>query len=312
VGPVDPVFVAGGTQLVGAAILRVLERRGQRRIVGGEGREPAYDDPAAVDAFFGGERPAYVFVAAGRTGGIGANRARPAELMRDNLEVASHVLESAHRHGVRRLLYLASSCSYPRECPQPMSPESLLSGSLEPTSEAYGVAKLAGIALCRAYRDEYGDDFVAAIPAASFGPGDEFGPEDSHVVAALLRRMHEARRDGAPAVTVWGTGKALREFIYVDDLADACVHVMERYPGEGPVNLGGGDEVSIRELAGLVREVTGYRGELRFDAERPDGAPRKVLDSSVLLGLGWRPRTGLREGLERTYEWYLGNEDQTP
>jgi GDP-L-fucose synthase len=298
------IYVAGGGTPLGQALVRALGRRGYGGLVG-VGDEPDFADAGAVDAALGTLRPHYVFVAAGRAGGIGLNRREPATLMRDNLLVASHVLEGARRHHVEKLLYLASSCTYPRGCPQPMSEDALMTGPLEPTSAPYATAKLAGLALCAAYRRQHGSPFVAAIAGDSFGPGDDFDPEDSHVVAALMGKMHRARRAGAPAVEVWGTGAPRRDFIFVDDLAEACLCVMERYDDPTPINLGGGDELSIAELAGLIREVVGYSGEIRFDRTRPDGAPRKSLDGRRLAALGWRRRTSLREALALTYQWFL-------
>jgi GDP-L-fucose synthase len=298
------IYVAGSGTAVGGALVGVLERHGHEHVVGA-GKDPDFTDAGAVEATFAELAPHYVFVTGGRAGGIGLNQREPAGLMRDNLLVASHVLEAARRHRVRKLLYLASSCIYPRAAVQPMSEEALMAGPLEPTSAPYALAKLAGLTLCQAYRSEHGCSFVAAIAGDSFGPGDEFDPEDSHVVAALIGRMHRARRAGAPQVEVWGTGAARRDFIFVDDLAEACLCVMERYDDPGPINLGGGGELSIAELAALIREVVGYRGEIRFDPTRPEGTPRKVLDGSRLAALGWRRQTSMREALRRTYASFL-------
>jgi GDP-L-fucose synthase len=298
------IYVAGSATPVGQALVRALGRHGYEAVVG-VGDDGDFTDAGAVENAFASVAPDYVFVTAGRSGGIGLNRREPAGLMRDNLLVASHVLEGARRHRVRKLLYLASSCAYPRACPQPMREDALMTGPLEPTSAPYALAKLAGLTLCGAYRAQYGSPFVAAIAGDSFGPGDELDPEDSHVVAALIGKMHRARRADAPSVEVWGTGAARRDFIFVDDLAEACLCVMEHYDDPGPINLGGGGELSIAELAALVREVVGYRGEIRFDRARPDGAPLKTLDGSRLAALGWQRRTPLREALRLTYEWFL-------
>jgi GDP-L-fucose synthase len=298
------IYVAGSDTPVGAALVRGLARRGYAALVG-VGDDVDLTDAGAVDRALAELAPEYVFVTAGRSGGIGLNQSEPADLMRDNLLVAAHVLEGARRHRVRKLLYLASSCTYPRACPQPMREEALMTGPLEPTSAAYAVAKLAGLMLCDAYRRQHGSAFVAAIPGDSFGPGDDFGPEDSHVVAALIRKMHLARRTGAPAVEVWGTGAARRDFIFVDDLADACLCVMDHYDDPGPINLGGGGDLSIAQLAALIKDVVGYGGEIRFDRTRPDGAPVKVLDGSRLAALGWQRMTPIREALARTYEWFV-------
>lgn len=301
----DAIFVAGARTLVGAALVRRLRAGGFRHVVEDDGD---LTHPDAVDAFFRDHRPRYVFHAAGRSGGIAANQKFPAELIRDNLLVTTHVLHAAHEHRVEKLLYLASSCSYPRLCPQPMAVEHLMTGPLEPTNAAYATAKLAGIAMCQAYRQQYGDRFIVGIPANPFGPGDDHDPEDAHVIGALIRRVHEARGAGDPGVSIWGSGTPRREFIYVDDLADACVRVMEVYEGETPINLGGAADVSIAELAQMIREVVGYQGELRFDASRPDGMPRKALDGQALAALGWRPRTPLREALAATYHDFLARE----
>jgi GDP-L-fucose synthase len=299
------VYVAGGETLIGAAILRQLERQGYVNIVGRPGEEPDLTDATKVDAFFARTAPDYVFLAAGRSGGIGANQKYPAELMLDNLLVECHVIHSAYRHGVKKLLYLASSCCYPKHCPQPMSVESLLTGPLEPTNEAYAVAKIAGIKLCQAYRQQYGVNFIVGIPANVFGPGDDFSLEDSHVIAALIRKMHEAKVLGAESVEIWGTGTPRREFIFADDLADACIFAMREYNDAEPINLGGGTDLSIAELAELVKEVVGYRGKLRFDTSKPDGMPLKALDSNRLMAMGWRPATPFRIALTETLNAYL-------
>jgi len=301
----SPVFVAGGETLIGSAVLRALERAGFDRLTGWETGEVDLTDSAQVDAFFASARPAYVFLAAGRSGGIAANTRCPADLMLDNLTVQTNVIHAAHRHGVEKLLYLASSCCYPRDCPQPMREEYLLTGPLEPTNEAYATAKIAGIKLCRAFRKQHGDRFICAIPANAFGPGDDFSLEDSHVVAALLRRMHEARLAGAPEVEVWGTGKPKRDFIYADDLAEACLLLMEKYDEAEPVNVGSSTGISIAEAAYAAKEVVGYEGTLRFNADRPDGMPIKILDCRKVAALGWRPRRSFSAALKETYEWYL-------
>jgi GDP-L-fucose synthase len=300
-----PICVVGAGTPVGAALVRALAGQGYGDVAG-VGDDVDLTDPPAVDRAFARLEPAYVFVAAGKSGGIGLNQRQPATLLHDNLLVTAHVLASAKRHGVRKLLYLASSCIYPRACPQPMREDALMTGPLEPTSAPYAVAKLAGLMLCEAYRREHGSQFVAAIAADSFGPGDDFGPKDSHVVAALIRKMHVAKQTGAASVDVWGTGVARRDFVFVDDLADACLCVMDHYAGEGPINLGGGGELSVAELARLIRGVVGYGGDLRFDRTRPDGAPVKVLDGSRLAALGWQRKTPMREALALTYDWFVG------
>jgi GDP-L-fucose synthase len=304
----SPLFVAGGTTPLGRALLERLRADGHRRIVGAPPEEPDLTDAGRVAAFFAWARPQYVFLAAGKSGGIGANQSRPADFMLDNLLVAAHVIAEANRSGVAKLLYLASSCSYPRLAPQPMRPESLLTGPLEPTNDAYAVAKLAGWKLCQAYRRQHASPFITAIPANSFGPFDDFGPESGHVIPALMRRMHEAKLRSDESVTVWGSGRPLREFLFIRDLADACLFAMRRYEGDEPINLGGGSEISIEETARLIAEVVGYRGRIAFDANRPDGMPRKALDAGELSALGWKPATDFRVALEETYAWYRTHE----
>jgi len=298
------IYVAGGQTPIGAAILRQLKQQGYTNIVGKPGEEPDLTDATSVDEFFSRLLPEYVFMAAGKSGGILPNQRYPADLMLDNLLVECNVIRAAYQHRVKKLLYLASSCCYPRHCPQPMRVESLLTGSLEPTNEAYAVAKIAGIKLCQAYRQQYGANFIIGIPANAFGPGDDFSPEDSHVIAALIRKMHEAKLSDAPFVEVWGTGTPRREFIYADDLADACLFIMQKYDDTEPINLGGGTDTSIGELAQLVKEVVGYEGELRFDRSRPDGMPLKVLDSSSLMAMGWNQVTSFRDAVSATYNWF--------
>jgi len=304
------IYVAGSQTFLGEAILRQLKRQEYGKMVGRPGEEPDLTDAAQVDAFFDRTNPEYVFLAAGKSGGIAANQKYPAELMLDNLLIDCHVIHSAYRHGVRKLLYLASACTYPRHCPQPMREDALLTGPLEPTNEAYAVAKIAGIKLCQAYNQQYGAKFISGIPTNTFGPGDDFSPEDSHVIAALLRKMHEAKTSGSASVEVWGTGAPRREFIFVDDLADACIFLMNKYDDAGPINVGSGEASSIYELAELIREVVGYPGELRFDTSKPDGMPVKVLDSSQLIALGWQAKTPLYSGLLATYNWFLQAEDE--
>ena len=299
------IYVGDGSGFIGGAIVRELRGQGYETLLGGGVDEPDLTDARAVDGFFRATRPEYLFMAAGKILGIGGNQRRPAELMFDNLVVTSHMIHSAFRSGVKKLLYLGSGCSYPKLCPQPMRPETLMSGQLESTSEFYATAKIAGLKLCEAYRRQYGVDFISAIPANPYGIGDDFNLEDAHVIGALIRRMHEAREGGEPYVEIWGSVSAVREFIYVDDLADACVFVMQRYSDVQPINLAGGTVVSVRELAGLIRDVVGYQGELWFNEAKPDGMPVKVFDSSALEALGWRALTPLRQALAATYEWFL-------
>jgi GDP-L-fucose synthase len=311
VNPSSRIYVAGGGTLIGAALLERLRGAGCTNLVGVPPDEPDLGVAGQVEDFFGEARPEYVFFAAGRSGGIALNRQRPAELMLDNLLAAAHVIHAAHVHGVRKLLYLASSCSYPREAPQPLPVEALLAGPPEPTSAAYAVARLAGWQLCAAYRQQYGSRFITGIPANAFGPGDDFSAEGGHVIAALIRRAHEARLEDSPELTVWGTGTPRREFIFAPDLADACLFAMRHHEGPEPINLGSGHGLSIAEAARAVCEVVGYRGRIVFDPSRPDGAPLKMLDSTPLWRLGWRPATDFRAALERTYEWFVQHEAAT-
>lgn len=298
------IYVAGGDTLLGRALVVRLRGQGFENVVGVPPHEPELTRADHVEDFFRSVRPEYVFVTAGRSGGIEENRRRPADLMLDNLLVAAHVIAAAAKHGARKLLYLGSSCCYPRRASQPLRVESLMTGWLEPTNDAYATAKLAGLKLCQAYRQQHELNFIAAIPANVFGPGDDFDPRTGHVIPALMRRMHEAKLDGEPALTLWGTGQPRRDFIYVDDLADACLFLMQHYDEAAPINIGSGREWTIAETAELIAEVVGYDGRLEFDSSKPDGMPRKVLDAEPLFGLGWRPRTEFRQALEETYAWY--------
>lgn len=311
--PVDlvrgaPAFVAGHRGLVGKALVRHLAAVGAPAPVVRERRELDLTDGAAVDRFFAEYRPATVYLAAAKVGGIRANSTYPADFIRDNLLIETNIIHSAWRHGTSKLLFLGSSCIYPRLAPQPMPEECLLTGPLESTNEWYAIAKIAGIKLCQAYRRQHGFNAISLMPTNLYGPGDNFSLEDSHVLPALIRRFHEAKVAGAPEVAVWGTGTPRREFLHVDDLARAAVHLMQVYEGEAPVNVGTGEDVSIGELAALVRDVVGYTGELRFDATKPDGTPRKLLDVRRVHALGWRHAIALREGLESTYAWFQANE----
>ena len=302
------IYVAGADTLIGAATITALRRNGYD-VLDGIG-DLEMDRPDSVRQFLQHHRPEHVIVAAGRSAGITGNQRYPADLIHDNLLVVTHVIHEAWRAGTRRLMFLASSCSYPRLASQPMRPDSLLTGPLEPTSQSYAIAKLAGIQMCAAYRLQHGVEFFAAVPADVFGPGDDFSPEDSHVVAGLMRRMHEAKVARAPSIEIWGSGRQRREFMYADDLASACVFAMQRYTGDGPLNLGGGFDTSIAELAGAIREVVGFEGELYFDTSKPDGMPFKALDSSELRALGWQPSVAFHDALDRTYRWFLNHEAQ--
>lgn len=299
------IFVAGSGKALGAAVVRAFQTAGQGNCVGLGGAEPDLRDQRAVDAFFEAERPDWVVYAAGKAGGIGLNRRAPADLILDNLLCATHVLHAAQRFGVGKLLYLASSCVYPKEAVQPIREDSLYGGPLEPTNLAYASAKLAGLELCRAMRQQFGLDFNIAVPTNYFGPGDDFSPENSHVVGALMARMRAAKAAGDASLAIWGTGRARREFLYVDDVADAAVFLMQGHSWEGPLNIGSGVAVSIAELAEMLQKITGFTGTLAYDTSKPDGMPVKVLDSSKLAALGWSPKVDFAVGLHRTYDWYL-------
>jgi GDP-L-fucose synthase len=299
-----PFYVAGHRGLVGSAVWRHLEARGHTRLIGRTSKELDLRDTAAVESFFAEQRPTYVVVAAAKVGGILANSTYPADFLGDNLRIQLNVLESAVKAGVRRLLFLGSSCIYPKFAPQPISEDSLLTGPLEPTNDAYAIAKIAGVLHIQALRRQHGASFISAMPTNLYGPGDNFDLKSSHVLPALIRRFHETRVAGASEVVLWGTGTPLREFLHVDDLARACVTLLERYDSGDPINVGVGHDVSIRDLATLVAEVAGFEGSIRFDPTKPDGTPRKVLDVSKIHQLGWRAEIGLRDGVAATYDWY--------
>ena len=302
------VFVAGHWGMVGAAMVRLLRERAECDVLTAPWPGVDLRRQEETERWLLAERPDVVVLAAARVGGIAANDARPAEFIHDNLAIAGSVIEGARRAGVKKLLFLGSSCVYPRQATQPIREEALLTGPLEPTNQWYAVAKIAGLKLCEAYRRQYGCSFIAAMPCNLYGPGDNFDPQSSHVAAALMRRMHDARVTGAPAVTVWGTGTPRREFLHVDDLARAAVRLLECYDGPVPINIGTGSDVTVAELAQLLREVTGYGGHLTFDPAKPDGTPRKVLDISRIVAMGWRPSIGLRAGLEDAYRWFVAHE----
>jgi len=301
------IYVAGHRGLVGSAIVRRLEKSGYSRLVLRTSRELDLTRQADVERFFEEERPEYVFLAAARVGGIHANNTYPADFIRDNLLIQTNVIDAAYRAGVRKLQFLGSSCIYPREAPQPITEDALLTGPLEKTNESYAVAKIAGIKLCQALRRQHGFDAISVMPTNLYGPNDNFHPVNSHVIPGLLRRFHEARAAGAPEVEVWGTGRATREFLHVDDLADALVFLMRNYSGEGVVNVGSGREMTIAELADRIAEAVGYQGVVRFGAPDLDGTPRKALDNSRIAAMGWKPGIDFREGLAGTYRWYLEN-----
>jgi len=305
--PDSSIFVAGHRGLVGSAIVRRLRAAGLRNLVLRDRNELNLTRQAAVEDFFAKARPEYVFFAAAKVGGILANDSFPAEFLQDNLVIQTNIIDAAYRSGARKLLFLGSSCIYPKHAPQPMPEDCLLTGPLEPTNEWYAIAKIAGLKMCQAYRRQYGFNAISAMPTNLYGPGDNFSLKSSHVLPALLRKVHEAKEAGAAAVEVWGTGKPRREFLHVDDLADACVFLMQNYDGDGWVNVGWGRDETIAELADTIRRVVGFTGELRFDPSKPDGTPRKLLDTSRLTALGWSPKIGLEAGIRSTYEWFLNN-----
>lgn len=299
------IFVAGHRGLVGGAILRRLQAAGAAHVLTASREQLDLRDQAAVNYWFRANRPEYVYLVAGTVGGILANSTRPAEFIYDNMMIHATVVHAAHQFGVKKLLYLGSSCIYPRNTEQPMAEEQLLTGALEPTNEAYAIAKIAGIKLCEAYRKQYGDDFISAMPTNLYGPNDNFDLTSSHVLPALIRKFHEAKASGDDEVVIWGTGTPRREFLHVDDLADACLFLMGRYDDALHVNVGTGEDLSIRELAEMVGAIVHPSARLVFDSSKPDGMPRKLLDVSRLHALGWRHRIGLREGISATYEWFL-------
>lgn len=303
----DPIYVAGHRGLVGSALVRRLRADGATRVILRTRDMLDLCDQAAVNRFFEQERPAYVFLAAARVGGILANSTFPGDFIRENLMVQSNVIDASWRYGARKLLFLGSSCIYPRLAPQPIREEYLLTGPLEETNEPYAIAKIAGLKTVQAYRRQYGFDGICIMPTNLYGPGDNFDLADSHVLPALIRKFDEAKSARAPEVVVWGTGTPRREFLHVDDLADAAVYLMRNYESEDIINVGMGEDVSIAELAAIVREVVGFDGRIVFDSRKPDGTPRKVLDVSRLNALGWRARIGLRDGIHSTYQWYLNS-----
>jgi len=301
------IFVAGHRGLVGSAIRRRLEAGGYQNLILRTRAEVDLLNQAAVEKFFAAERPEYVFLAAALVGGILANSQRPADFIRENLLVQTHVIDAAYRNGARKLQFVGSSCVYPKFAPQPIREESLLAGPLEPTNEAYAAAKIAGIKMAQAYRRQYGFNAISLMPTNLYGPGDNFDPVESHVLPALIRKFRDAVRQNAPEVVIWGTGTARREFMHVDDCADAAVFLMLHYDQEEIINVGTGEDLAIRELAEMIAEVTGFRGRITQDTSKPDGTPRKLLDVSRLRALGWQPKIPLREGLRTTYDWFVSS-----
>lgn len=303
--PEDKIYVAGHNGLVGSAIVRRLQSKGFDNLALRSHRELDLTDRDKVEQFFAEARPQYVFLAAAKVGGILANSMYPADFIRENLAIELHVIDAAYRFGVQKLLFLGSSCIYPKFAPQPIKEEYLLTGELESTNDAYAIAKIAGIQMCRAYRRQHGFNAIAVMPTNLYGPGDNFDLQTSHVLPALIRKFHEAKVTAAPQVEIWGTGTPLREFLHVDDLADACVHLMQTYDGKEIVNIGVGHDISIADLANLVASVVGYSGAIVFDTSKPDGTPRKLLDVSRLKALGWQAHIPLQEGIRQTYAWFL-------
>ena len=303
--PNSRIFVAGHRGLVGSAVLRRLDQLGYTTVITATRDQLDLRDQAAVNYWFRANRPEFVFLVAGTVGGILANSTRPAEFIYDNMMIHATVVHSAHLFGARKLLYLGSSCIYPRDAKQPMSEDALLTGVLEPTNEAYAIAKIAGIKLCQAYRTQYGSDFISAMPTNLYGPNDNFDLSSSHVLPALIRKFHDARHEGRSEVSIWGSGSPRREFLHVDDLADACVFLMQRYSDSSHINVGTGIDLSIGELAEMVKRVVHPTATIVYDKSKPDGTPRKLLDVSRLHNLGWRHRTDLGEGIEGTYAWFL-------
>ncbi len=303
----DRIFVAGHRGLVGSAVVRALRAQGFDNLLLRTRQELDLTDQAAVYRFFDSERPDYVFLVAGKVGGILANSSYPADFIRDNMMIQSNIIDAAWRCRARKLLDLGSSCIYPKLAPQPMTEDCLLSGALEPTNEWYAVAKIAGLKMCQAYRRQHGFDAISLMPTNLYGPGDNFDLDSSHVLPAMIRKFDDARQRGDDHVTLWGTGTPRREFLHVDDLAGACLYVMEHYEGEAFLNVGVGEDVSIRELAELVRRVVGFEGRIDWDSSKPDGTPRKLLDVSKLHALGWRARIPFEEGVRSTYAWYRVN-----
>jgi GDP-L-fucose synthase len=303
----EKIFIAGHRGMVGSALTRALETAGFTNLLKRDRSELDLGDSAAVTTFFQKEKPEIVIFAAAKVGGIKANNDQPVEFLLENLRVQNNVIAAAHESGARKLLFLGSSCIYPKHAPQPIPESALLSGPLEPTNEAYAIAKIAGVKLCQAFSREYGANFISAMPTNLYGPNDNFDLETSHVLAALLRKAYEAKKSGARELVVWGTGTPRREFLHVDDCASACLYLLQKYDSPEIINVGCGEDISIRELAELICDVVGFDGELSWDKTKPDGTPRKLLDVSKLRALGWTPTIKLRDGIVQTYNWFLKN-----
>lgn len=301
------IYVAGHTGMVGSAIVRSLVRQGYTNIVSATHKELDLTNQAQTEAFFEREKPEYVFLAAAKVGGIHANDTYPADFIMENMAIQCNVLRSAFKNHVRKLMLLGSSCIYPKKCPQPIKEEYLLTGELEPTNEAYALAKISGIKMCQSYNKQYGTKYISVMPASLYGVNDRFDIENSHVIPSMIIKFHKAKVNNSPVVELWGTGTPLREFLYVDDMADACVYLMNNYEGNEFINIGSGQEISIRELAEKIKKVVGYEGKIVFDSSKPDGTPRRVLDNTKIFKTGWKPKVSLDEGLEREYKYYLDN-----
>ena len=300
----NKIYVAGHRGLVGSAIVRALQAQGYNNLILRAHKELDLLDQKTVTDFFQKEKPEYIFLAAAKVGGILANKTYPADFIYQNLQVQNNVIHNSYLHGVRKLLFLGSSCIYPRNCPQPIKEEYLLTGPLEPTNEPYAIAKIAGIKMCQSYNRQYGANFISVMPTNLYGPNDNFDLENSHVLPALIRKFHEAKTNNQKEVVVWGTGAAKREFLHVDDLAEACVFLMNNYDSSEIINIGAGEDVTIKELAEMIKEVIDFTGKIVWDSSKPDGTPRKLLNVSKLHNLGWKHRINLREGLKMAYEWY--------
>lgn len=301
------IYIAGHRGLVGSAIARALEKEGFTNLIFRTHKELDLTDQAAVAEFFAHEKPEYVFLAAAKVGGIMANKTHPAEFIYNNLTIQTNVIHSSYINNVKKLLFLGSSCIYPRNCPQPMKEEHLLTGELEPTNKAYSLAKIAGIVMCQSYNEQYGTNFISLMPANVYGPNDNFDSENAHVMAAVIKKFHQAKTGNKPQVVMWGTGGAMREFLHVDDLADACLFLMGNYNDSPIINVGTGEDLTIKELAEKVKNVIGYKGEIVWDTAKPDGIPRKLVDTTKIHSLGWKHSTTLDNGIVSTYEWFKNN-----
>lgn len=301
------IYVAGHTGMVGSALVRCLSRNGYSNLIYKSHRELDLTDQSATDGFFQAEQPEYVIIAAAKVGGIHANNTYPADFIMENMLIECNIIRSSYKHGVKKLLLLGSSCIYPKTCPQPIKEEYLLTGPLEPTNEAYALAKISGIKMCQAYNRQFGTDYICAMPASLYGINDRFDLYNAHVIPSMLIKLHKAKVENSPFVELWGTGTPLREFLYVDDMSAACLSMLLNYSGSEFVNIGSGCEISIGELAETIKKVVNYKGSIIFDTTKPDGTPRRVLDNSKINGMGWKPEIGMEEGLRREYAYYLEN-----